>query len=109
MIATADQNNTSLFLHFSKPKKQDIKPDAKNLDLNKIMQNMGREQFDYGTFKAAYDTDPRIKTMVHDFNYTGVQPKTTNLLDKPSSDKDVEGDKVADMAKNATDLGDNLT
>ena len=34
---------------------------AKILDINKLMQNIGGEQFDYGTFKAAYDTDPRVK------------------------------------------------
>ena len=27
------------------------------------MQNVGAEAFDYGTFKAAYDTDPRVKAM----------------------------------------------
>ena len=40
------------------------------------MQNVGAEQFDYGTFKASYDTDPRVKTMTHNFNNKGIELKT---------------------------------
>ena len=55
VIGDADQKGVSVFLHFDKPTANDIRSDAKNLDLNKLMQNVGAEQFDYGTFKAAYD------------------------------------------------------
>ena len=64
VIGDADQKGVSVFLHFNTPTANDIRSDAKNLDLNKLMKNVGAEQFDYGTFKAAYDTDPRIKAMV---------------------------------------------
>ena len=71
------------------------------------MQNVGAEQFDYGTFKAAYDTDPRVKTMIKNFDQVGIEPKTAKELeagDDPSSNGD--GDTVSQMAKRATDLSD---
>lgn len=107
LISAADSKNEKLFLHFQKPKKTDIVSGAKNLDLNSIMINVGGEQFDYGTFKAAFDTDPRIKTMVKNFDQKGIEPKTKNAIDdQPQGDTD--GDKVSQMAKSATDLGDKL-
>ena len=109
IIASADQNGTAVFLHFEKPTQEKIKQGAKNLDLNKIMANMGGEQFDYGTFKAAYDTDPRIKTMVQNFSQDGVEPKTQQTIDTGATpQQDAQGDVVGQMAKNATDLGDKL-
>lgn len=108
VIATADKNNIPLFLHFQKPTKDKLKPNVKNLDINKLMQNVGGEQFDYGTFKAAYDTDARIKTMVNNFNKDGIEPKTANTIDS-GDQQDATGNEVEKMAKNATDLGDNLS
>ena len=72
LIGQADQNGDKLFLHFEKPQPNDIRTDSRNLDLNKIMQNVGGEQFDYETFKAAYDTDARVKTMVANFSEKGI-------------------------------------
>ena len=86
-----------------------MKQDAMNLDLNKLMQNVEGEQFDYGSFKAAYDTDPRIKTMVNNFNETGIEPKTANTIEDQPEQGDAGGNEVAQMAKSATDLGDQLT
>ena len=109
LISSADRKGTPLFLHFQKPKSKDaIKQGAKNLDLNKIMQNVGGEQFDYGTFKAAYDTDPRIKTMVKNFNSDGVEPKTKQDTETGTPQQDAQGKTVGQMAKSATDLGDKL-
>ena len=85
-----------------------MKQGAKNLNLNKIMQNVGGEMFDYGTFKAAYDTDPRIKTMVKNFNSDGVEPKTKNDTETGTPQQDAQGKTVGQMAKSATDLGDKL-
>ena len=69
------------------------------------MQNVGGESFDYDSFKAAYDSDARVKTMVDNFNEIGVVPKTDtkNKSDIPQSD--AEGDSVSKMAKRATDVG----
>lgn len=74
------------------------------------MQNVGSQQFDYGTFKAAYDTDPRIKTMTHNFSYKGIEPKTKQNIEITKSDieKEKAKDSVSKMAKSATDLGDKL-
>ena len=109
VISQADQKGDKLFLHFSKPKKEDIVDGSKNLDLNKLMQNVGGEQFDYGTFKAAYDTDARVKSMVQNFSEKGIEPKTKKAAtDNPQGDSQTGGDKVAQMTKSATNLGDKL-
>ena len=109
IIASADQKGTAVFLHFKNPTQETMKQGAKNLDLNKIMANIGGEQFDYGTFKAAYDTDPRIKTMVQNFSQDGVEPKTQQTIDTGAvPQQDAQGDVVGQMAKNATNLGDKL-
>lgn len=107
VIGSADAKGQPAFLHFSKPKKEDIVQGSLNLDLNKLMQNVGGEQFDYGTFKAAYDTDPRVKTMVKNFSEKGIEPKTKDEPDAtPQVSGDTEGNTVTQMAKNATDLSD---
>ena len=108
VINAADQKGQSVFLHFKKPTAEEKKQGIKNLDLNKIMANVGGEQFDYGTFKAAYDTDPRIKTMTNNFSEQGIEPKTAKTVDAGGPQQDAEGDKVSQMAKSATDLGDKL-
>ena len=109
VIASADQQGTGLFLHFKKPTKEQIKAGVKNLDINKLMANVGGEQFDYGTFKAAYDTDPRIKTMVKDFSQQGIEPKTKKTINSDTGPTpDGGAAKVSQMAKSATNLGDKL-
>lgn len=109
VIAAADKDKVAIYLHFTSPiNKENLKPNVKNLDLNKLMQNVGGEQFDYGTFKAAFDTDPRIKTMVNNFDKNGLEPKTENTIDN-TPQQNSTGDTVSQMAKSATDLGDNLT
>ena len=73
------------------------------------MQNIGGEQFDYGTFKAAYDTDPRVKTMVKNFSEKGIEPKTKKAgTDTPQADGQPGDTPVANMAKSATDVGATL-
>ena len=74
------------------------------------MQNVGGEQFDYGTFKAAYDTDPRVKSMVKNFNQTGIEPKTAtdDPNEVPQGDTQDGGNTVSTMAKRATDVGADL-
>lgn len=109
VIGTADAKGQTVFLHFAEPSDEDVQDGAINLNLNHLMQNVGGEQFDYGTFKAAYDTDPRVKTMVADFNEKGVTPKTAKDADTTSQADSPEGpDKVSQMAKRATDVGDKL-
>jgi hypothetical protein len=95
-------------LHFDKPKPEAIKSGAKNVDLNKLMQNVGAESFDFGTFKAAYDTDARVKAMTKDFSKYGIEPKTKNELDNGDDVASPAGNDntVSNMAKSATDLSD---
>lgn len=111
-MGSADSKGHAAFLHFSKPKRNDIKQGAKNFDLNKLMQNVGSEQFDFGTFKNAYDTDDRVKTMVKNFDKVGVEVKTQIELDggddSTTPSDGASGTSVSSMAKSATDLGDNL-
>ena len=109
LIAQADTKREKLFLHFTKPLPNDIRNDARNLDLNKLMQNVGAEQFDYETFKAAYDTDARVKTMVANFSEKGIEPKTKEQpSDSPVASGEADPNAVSNMAKSATDLGDKL-
>lgn len=107
VIGSADSRNQSVYLHFDKPRPEEIKSGAKNLDLNKLMQNVGAESFDFGTFKAAYDTDPRVKAMIKNFDKRGIEPNTKNELDDGTGGSSAPGrDTVGSMAKRATDLGD---
>lgn len=67
------------------------------------MKNMGSEQFDYRTFKAAYDSDQRIKSMVKNFNQESVTLKTDVDADTDAPQQDVDrDDDVSKMAKRAT-------
>lgn len=109
MIGSADRKGTSAYLHFDKPRPNDIKSDAMNLDLNKLMLNVGAEQFHYDTFKAAYDTDPRIKALIANFSERGLEPKTKKApSDMPQGDRSNAGASVGAMAKRATKLDDKL-
>jgi hypothetical protein len=108
VIGSADQQGVSLFLHFDKPTANDIRTDSKNIDLNKLMQNVGSEAFDYGTFKAAYDTDPRVKAMIQNFNEKGIVPKTKQQATETPQGDTTGNNTVAGMAKSATDVGAKL-
>lgn len=103
----ADQKGRPAFLHFSKPKSADIKQDSMNIDLNKIMQNMGGEAFTYETFKNAYDSDSRVKEMIKNFSEKGAELKTKEDTG-PGMQGEPGDDKVTQMAKSATDLGKGL-
>ena len=104
----ADQKGKPAFLHFTKPARENIKQDTINVDLNKVMQNMGGESFVYGTFKTAYDSDPRVKEMINDFNEDGITLKTKQDVDKGVQGGAEGGDDVSQMAQRATNLGSSL-
>jgi len=106
----ADRQNKGLYLHFETPTQETKKQGMLNIDLNKVMANAGGESFDYGTFTAAYETDPRVKTMVKNFSQDGVEVKTKNNVEDPGPEVSaVDGDSgesdVTQMAKAATDVG----
>lgn len=103
----ADQKNKPVFLFFDKPKKEELKDGHFNLDLNKLMQNIGSEQFAYGTFVAAYEEDSRIKEMVKNYNQDGIELKSQSDSESPGAPEE-GGDSVEKMAKRATDVGADL-
>ena len=71
-------------------------------DLNNLMKNAGREQFDYRSFKAAYDSDERLKSMIKNFNQDGVTLKTDTDADAEAPQQDLGNKAVSKMAKRAT-------
>ena len=66
------------------------------------MKNTGREQFDYRSFKAAYDSDARIKKMVKNFNQDSITLKTDTDADTTAPQQDLGNKAVSQMAKRAT-------
>ena len=67
------------------------------------MQNMGDEEFDYDTFKQAYDSDPLVQGLTHRFDQNGVELKTkVTKTDTAPSDAKLDGSGVKQMAKHAT-------
>ena len=98
IIGQADQKGEQLFLHFSQPKGEDLPYNLKNKNFSK-----------YDTFKAAYDTDARVKSMIANFSEKGIEPKTKKTpSDTPQGDSQDGGKTVSQMAKSATNLGNNL-
>jgi hypothetical protein len=74
------------------------------------MRNTHNTEFSYDTFKAAYDSDPRIKTIVTNFDKDKIEFKQSEVDDVQSKGEPGRpgADEVGKMAKNATDLGDKL-
>lgn len=70
--------------------------------LNKLMRNVNREQFDYRSFKAAYDSDERVKSMIKNFDQQGLTLKTDTDADTDAPQQDTGNSKVSQMAKRAT-------
>jgi hypothetical protein len=80
------------------------------IKLDKYMRNQGKGNFDFETFKAMYDADPKLQQLVTNFDQDKIEFKQ-------SEQDDVEGlpgnsgrpsDTVGNMAKNATDVGAEL-
>lgn len=73
--------------------------------LDRFMHNLGNEQFSYEIMKSAYDSDPKIQSIVKDFDSETVTLKTSEMDDvsiKKKNNKDI----VGKMAKSAVDLKD---
>lgn len=67
------------------------------------MQNVGSEEFDYNSFKQAYDTDPLTQGLVTRFDQNGVELKTKKgNNDTAPSDAEARDKSVEKMAKRAT-------
>ena len=74
------------------------------------MQNQGRGQFNYESFKVIYDGDPKIKELIKNFDKEKIEFKQdeTDDVENLPGNPGRPGDEVGQMAKNATDLGDKL-
>lgn len=66
-------------------------------ELNGYMDNMGAEEYNQDTFKAAYDQDPQIKSLVSSFDPEGITLKGGEEPAQPAQDNTVDN-----MAKSAT-------
>jgi hypothetical protein len=67
------------------------------------MRNIGNQQFDYETFKVAYDSDNKIKSIVKDFDKETITLKTSEV-DNLKTTKHKKKNTVSNMAKKAVDL-----
>lgn len=65
------------------------------------MKKAGVPQFDYNSFKAAYDENPQMQDLVK-FDPQGVTINNSSMDQLPAS-RDSK-DSVSDMAKRAVDL-----
>jgi|TARA_B110000090_G_scaffold78264_1_gene89164 hypothetical protein len=75
------------------------------------MQNQGKGNFDYDSFKAMYDADPRIQALVTNFDQEKIEFKSSEVDDVAGAvpgNPGAPGDTVGNMAKNATDVGAEL-
>ena len=66
--------------------------------INDFMSNMGAEEFDYNTFKLAYDADPVIQALVDRFDQKGVQLATKA---SKATDARVTGERTSSVSQNA--------
>jgi hypothetical protein len=78
--------------------------------LDKYMRNQGKGNFNYESFKAMYDADPRLQQLVTNFDKEKIEFKQSEVDDvaKLPGNPGAKGDTVGGMASNATDLGSKL-
>ena len=70
--------------------------------LNKYMRKAGVPQFDFDTFKAAYDSTPQLQDLVK-FGPKGVTVYADSTDKLPQADKKADSDdEVEKMAKRAS-------
>jgi len=86
------------------------KADSKNIpgkftwdEINRFMTNIGKEEFDYDTFKLTFDADPNLQQLVARFDQEGIELKTKKQApDQGPVDGDTGSAEVSQMAKRAT-------
>ena len=69
------------------------------------MKKAGVPQFDYNTFKKAYDSNKQLKSIT-EFDPEGVTVKDPNKTDLDPSASNDGSDSVEKMAKRAIDFND---
>jgi len=87
---------------------QSLKADGmESIQLNKLndmLAGMGVEAFSYETFAASYNTDPRLKKLIKNFNQDEIYFVQDSVDALPQGG--AQGNSVNKMAKRATDLTD---
>ena len=67
------------------------------------MTNIGKEEFDYDTFKLTFDSDTNLQTLVARFDQEGIELKTKKQSPEQNPvDGDTGSAEVSQMAKRAT-------
>jgi hypothetical protein len=74
------------------------------------MSNLGKGEFTYDVFKAAYDADPKLQALVKNFDQQTIELKSSETDDVAGlpGNPGAPGDPVGQMAQNATDVGASL-
>jgi hypothetical protein len=67
------------------------------------MQNSNNQQFNYDSFKSSYDADPKIQSIVKNFDQNTIELKTSST-DGINPQEPSSKNKVSQMAKRAVDL-----
>jgi hypothetical protein len=67
------------------------------------MQNVNNQQFNYDTFKFAYDNNPQIQDIIKNFDQNTITLKTSEV-DDVTVNKPKSKNKISQMAKRAVDL-----
>jgi hypothetical protein len=75
--------------------------------LDKYMRNQGKGNFDFDSFKAMYDADPKIQALVTNFDQEKIEFKNSEM-DDLNTPAGATGNTVGNMAKRATDVGSGL-
>lgn len=89
MIGRADVKNRSAVLTWDQ--------------INRYARNMGNDDFNYDTFKIAYDSDPLTQGLVNRFDKNGVELNTkAGNNDVAPSDATADRNTVSTAAKRAT-------
>ena len=71
--------------------------------LNRLMVNVGQSEFNYDSFKMAYDSDPVIQALTKRFDKNGIELTTKkSKVDTAPSDAEADRASVSQAAKRAT-------
>ena len=74
------------------------------IKLDKYMRNQGKGNFDFESFKAMYDADPKIQALVTNFDQEKIEFKGSEM-DDVVSPSGSSSDTVGTMADRATKKG----
>lgn len=71
--------------------------------LNKYMHNGKIPEFNFDTFKVAYDTDPKLQTIISNFDQNHIE-FSRGSIDNLEKSADQRKSNISNLAKKAVDL-----